>query len=111
MSRTLRPLAALAMLALIVAGCSKAPAGTGSSNSTAAAHEKAVKFAEWRRQRRQRVPDPSLQRALLRVALRLTRRPPGRVAAPPSRPVSGSSRPLVRLRASRALDVDGLRGS
>jgi hypothetical protein len=38
MSRTLWPLAALAMLAVIVAGCSNAPAGTGSSggNSTAA---------------------------------------------------------------------------
>lgn len=31
MRRTLRPLAALAMLALIVAGCSNAPAGTGSN--------------------------------------------------------------------------------
>jgi hypothetical protein len=49
MSRTLRPLAALAMLALIVAGCSSTSGGTGSSrgsNNTAAAHEKAVKFAE-----------------------------------------------------------------
>jgi hypothetical protein len=51
MSRTLRPLAALAMAAMaavISAGCSSAPAGTGSSggNSTAATHEKAVKFAE-----------------------------------------------------------------
>jgi hypothetical protein len=48
MSRTLRPLAALAMLAVIVAGGSNAPAGTGSSggNSIAATHEKAVKFAE-----------------------------------------------------------------
>jgi hypothetical protein len=46
MRRTLRPLAALAMLAVIVAGCSNAPADTGSSNSTAATHEKAVKFAE-----------------------------------------------------------------
>jgi hypothetical protein len=48
MRRTLQPLAALAMLALIGAGCSNAPADTGSSvgNSTAAIHEKAVKFAE-----------------------------------------------------------------
>jgi hypothetical protein len=46
MSRTLRPLAALAMLAMIVAGCSNAPAGSGGSNSTAATHEKSVKFAE-----------------------------------------------------------------
>jgi hypothetical protein len=34
------------MVATISAGCSNAPAGTGSSNSTAATHEKAVKFAE-----------------------------------------------------------------
>jgi hypothetical protein len=47
MSRTLWPLATLAMLAVIGAGCSNAPAGSGSGgNSTAAMHEKAVKFAE-----------------------------------------------------------------
>jgi hypothetical protein len=47
MSRTLWPLAALAMLAVIVAGCGNGSAGTGSGgNSTAATHEKAVKFAE-----------------------------------------------------------------
>jgi hypothetical protein len=48
MRRTLRPLAALAMLAVIVAGCSNAPASTSSigSNSTATTREKAVKFAE-----------------------------------------------------------------
>jgi hypothetical protein len=53
MTRTLRPLAALAMLAMIVAGCGNGSAGTGSvGNSTAASHnstatprEKAVKFA------------------------------------------------------------------
>jgi hypothetical protein len=44
MSRTLRPLAALAMLAVIVAGCSSARTDTGSSNDTT--YEKAVKFAE-----------------------------------------------------------------
>ena len=47
MSRRLWPLAALAMVALISvisAGCSNAPAGT--DNNTAATHEKAVKFAE-----------------------------------------------------------------
>jgi hypothetical protein len=44
MSRTLRPLVALAMLALIVAGCGNGSAGSG--NSTASTHEKAVKFAE-----------------------------------------------------------------
>jgi hypothetical protein len=49
MRRTLRPLATLAMLALIVAGCSNAPAGAGSSRggtSTGTAHEKVVAFAE-----------------------------------------------------------------
>ena len=52
MSRTLWPLATLAMLAVIVAGCGNGSAGTGNStatsggNSTAATHEKAVKFAE-----------------------------------------------------------------
>jgi hypothetical protein len=50
MSRILRLLAALAMLALIGAGCSNAPAetGTGSSggNTTAANRQQAVKFAE-----------------------------------------------------------------
>jgi hypothetical protein len=52
MRRTLWPLAALAMLAVIVAGCGNGSAGTGDStatsggNSTASIHEKAVKFAE-----------------------------------------------------------------
>jgi len=56
MSRTLWPLAALATLALICAGCGNGtqgvPAGTGNStatsggNGTASIHEKAVKFAE-----------------------------------------------------------------
>jgi hypothetical protein len=48
MSRTLRPLAALFMLAAIAAGCSSTSAGTGSSsgNRTASTHEKAVRFAE-----------------------------------------------------------------
>jgi hypothetical protein len=48
MSRTLRPLAAFAMLALIVAGCSSTSASTGSSggNSTASTHRRAVRFAE-----------------------------------------------------------------
>jgi hypothetical protein len=73
MTRTLRPLAALAMLAVIVAGCGNGSAGTGSggnstaaaptgtgrsgSNSTAASHnstatprEKAVKFSECMRE-------------------------------------------------------------
>ena len=58
MTRTLRPLAALAMLAVIVAGCRNGSAGTGrGGNSTAAGHnstatprEKAVKFAECMRE-------------------------------------------------------------
>lgn len=44
MRRTLGPLAAVVMLALIVAGCSNVPAGTGagsSGNDTAATHEEA----------------------------------------------------------------------
>jgi hypothetical protein len=47
MSRTLRPLAAFAMLALIVTSCSST-SGTGSSdgNSTVSTHTRAVKFAE-----------------------------------------------------------------
>ena len=44
MTRTFRPLAALAMLAAIVAGCSNAPADT--SATTAATRGKAMKFAE-----------------------------------------------------------------
>jgi hypothetical protein len=52
MRRTLWPPAAVAMLAVIVAGCSNGSADTGDStatsgsNSTATAHGKAVKFAE-----------------------------------------------------------------
>ena len=44
MSRTLWPLAALAMLAVIVAGCSNGSADTRTSSATT--HEEAVKFAE-----------------------------------------------------------------
>jgi hypothetical protein len=46
MSKTFRPLAALATLTVIVAGCSNAPAGTGTGSGAAATHQKAVKFAE-----------------------------------------------------------------
>jgi hypothetical protein len=47
------------MLAVIVTGCSNAPGGTGSSNSTVAAHEKAVKFAECMRANGvSKFPDP-----------------------------------------------------
>ena len=45
MTRRLRPLAALAMIAVIVAGCGSGSGGTG-NNSTATARAKAVKFAE-----------------------------------------------------------------
>jgi hypothetical protein len=46
MSRTLRSLAALAVITLISAGCSNAPTGTSTANNTAADHEKAMKFAQ-----------------------------------------------------------------
>jgi hypothetical protein len=47
MSRALRPLAALATVALIGAGCSNEPAENGGAGNTKAAHqEQAVKFAE-----------------------------------------------------------------
>jgi hypothetical protein len=46
MKRTLRPLAALVMVALISAGCSNALAGTGTGSSTnASPRDEAVKFA------------------------------------------------------------------
>jgi hypothetical protein len=48
MSRKLRPLAALFMLAVIAAGCSNTSDGTGNSDgsSTASTHDRAVKFSE-----------------------------------------------------------------
>lgn len=46
MTRSLRPLAALAVLAMIGAGCSKAPAGTSAGNTIAATRAKSVKFAQ-----------------------------------------------------------------
>jgi hypothetical protein len=52
MSRTLRPLAALAMLAMIGVGCGNGSAGTDNSavtrggNNAASTHGRAVKFAE-----------------------------------------------------------------
>ncbi|GLW30059.1 hypothetical protein [Actinoplanes regularis] len=58
MSRRLWPLAALAMATLISAGCSNAVADTSGDN-TAAAHEKAVKFAECMRENGVKgFPDP-----------------------------------------------------
>ena len=63
MSSTLRPLAALAMLAVISAGCSNAAAQTGTSssggNNTAATRQQSVKFAECMRANGVReFPDP-----------------------------------------------------
>ena len=46
MSRKLRPLAALAVVALIGAGCSDEPAENGGAGNTNAGQEQAVKFAE-----------------------------------------------------------------
>jgi hypothetical protein len=46
MSRARRPLAALAMVALIIGACSNTSATTGAANTSAANREKAVKFAE-----------------------------------------------------------------
>ena len=46
MTRKLRPLAALAMVALIGAGCSNGSAENGSAGNTNAGQEQAVKFAE-----------------------------------------------------------------
>jgi hypothetical protein len=68
MRRTLWPLAALAVVALAVAalisaGCSSAPAGTGSS--TAATHAKAMKFARCMRANGvSEFPDPDASGAL-----------------------------------------------
>jgi hypothetical protein len=65
MSRTLRPLAALVLLAVSVAGCSNAPAGTGISGSSDNTHEKAVKFAECMRNNGVNgFPDPAASGAL-----------------------------------------------
>ena len=63
MSRTLRALAALAMVALISVGCSNAPAETGAGsnggNNTTATHEQAVLFAECMRDNGvSKFPDP-----------------------------------------------------
>ncbi|GAA0904589.1 hypothetical protein [Virgisporangium aurantiacum] len=46
MSGKLRPLAALAMVALMGAGCSNSPAETGTANDTATSRERAMKFAQ-----------------------------------------------------------------
>jgi hypothetical protein len=65
MSRTLRPLAALAVIALISAGCSNAPADTGTANNTASNHEKAMQFAQCMRDNGvSNFPDPDASGAL-----------------------------------------------
>jgi hypothetical protein len=56
---TLRPLAALALLALICSGCSNAPSDNNAANNTAANHDQAVKFAECMRNNGvSQFPDP-----------------------------------------------------
>jgi hypothetical protein len=67
MTRRLRPLAAVAILALISAGCSNASAGTSTvtGNTSTTNHEKAVKFAECMRGNGvSAFPDPSASGAL-----------------------------------------------
>jgi hypothetical protein len=71
MRRTLWPLAALAIVAVIVAGCGNGSAGTGDStaasggNGTASIHEQAVKFAECMRNNGvSSFPDPDASGAL-----------------------------------------------
>jgi hypothetical protein len=71
MKRTLWPLAALAMLAVIVAGCGNGSAGTGDTTATsggssaASIHEKAVTFAECMRTNGvSAFPDPDATGAL-----------------------------------------------
>lgn len=46
MSRTLRPLAVLAALAVMVAGCGSRSTGKGGNNVGTGAHDRALKFAE-----------------------------------------------------------------
>ena len=59
MSRELRPLASLAMVALIIAGCSNASDSDGTGDNTAANQEQAVKFAECMRENgASEFPDP-----------------------------------------------------
>ena len=69
MSRKLRPLAALAVIALLSAGCSNAPAETGTGgNENADNHEKAVKFAQCMRDNGvEDFPDPTENGPLIDV--------------------------------------------
>ncbi|TMC08016.1 MAG: hypothetical protein E6J41_15125 [Chloroflexi bacterium] len=65
MTRTLQSVAALAIVALISAGCSNAPTDTNTANNTAANHEKAMKFAQCMRDNGvSGFPDPDASGAL-----------------------------------------------
>jgi len=65
MTRTLRSLAALAVIALISASCSNGPTDTSSGNNTAANHEKAMKFSQCMRDNGvTQFPDPDASGAL-----------------------------------------------
>jgi hypothetical protein len=65
MTKTLRSLAALAVIALVSAGCSNAPTDTNTANNTAANHEKAMKFAQCMRGNGvSAFPDPDASGAL-----------------------------------------------
>jgi hypothetical protein len=64
-TRKLRPLAALAMVALIGAGCSNDSDGTGTGNDAAANQTQAVKFAECMRDNGvSEFPDPDASEGL-----------------------------------------------
>jgi hypothetical protein len=98
MSRKLRPLAALAMVALIGAGCSHAPAengtASGGGNKNATNRDRAVKFAECMRDNGvSEFPDPDASGQLtidgVVNARRWTRAP--RRGRRPSAPVSTCS--------------------
>jgi hypothetical protein len=59
MKRAHRPLAAVALVALICAGCSNAPAHNSAGDTAAANHDQAVKFAECMRNNGvSQFPDP-----------------------------------------------------
>jgi hypothetical protein len=65
MTRTLRSLAALAVICLISAGCSNAATNNGSGNNTAANREQAMKFAQCMRDKGvSQFPDPDASGAL-----------------------------------------------
>ena len=65
MTRKLRPLAALAVVALIGAGCSNDSDGTGTGNDAAANQTQAMKFAECMRDNGVReFPDPDASEGL-----------------------------------------------